>query len=72
MKNRKSAIKTLLATTAFAAVLGFGASQVIATELDSPGTPQAGCTSSLCKTACPEFGGTPRWRNNRWVCYCCG
>jgi uncharacterized membrane protein len=72
MKNRKSVIRTMLAAAAFAAVLGFGASQVIATELDNPGTQSEGCTSTLCKKDCPEFGSDPRWNGRKWVCYCCG
>jgi hypothetical protein len=72
MKNRKLSLRMLFAGMAFAAVMTFGATQVIATEMDAPGTPRVGCTSKACKTACPEFGGDYRYNGRKWVCYCCG
>ena len=72
MKNRKISLRMLFAGAAIVAILGFGASQVVATNLDVPGTQQSGCTATACKKACPEFGGELRGSGKTWVCYCCG
>lgn len=74
MHTRKVSFRSLVAGALFAAAMGFGATQAIATDGDDPGTRYEACNSWQCRQECPGFGGTlgPGGPGRPLTCYCCG
>ena len=72
--KRRTMLRQLFTGAVFAAAMGFGATQAIATGGDDPGTRYESCTAWACKQECAPFGGDlgPGGPGKPLVCYCCG
>ena len=72
MKAGKFTWRHAALTAMFAAAMGLGVTQAVATGFDAPGTQYLGCTSTQCQRYCANGGQyIPARPGEPWECICC-